>query len=168
MTPTRWAVLAAVGLFVVFLLLKSRVALAGSDPAVAKAREKIQAAKKRAREAREPAGKAAAWRDASSVALDELERPGLAASYARRANRADPDDARNLRMLIDTMRRAGRYKSLEKLLWKRLDAAPLEDERAERLFGELLALYEGPMRRPEKARVLRALWSRERDAYASA
>ncbi|NOY89987.1 MAG: hypothetical protein GXP55_02170, partial [Deltaproteobacteria bacterium] len=54
------------------------------------------------------------------------------------------------------MRRAHRYAALEKLLWRRLDRAI----GCESTFAELLSLYEGPLKRPEQARVLRSLWAR--------
>lgn len=152
-----WGLLVAVVLFVGFLVFKSRLPLVGADPARANARKRIADAKRRARDSgADRARRARAWRDAAGIALDELRRPNLAASYARRAERADPDDAESVGMLARVLRRATRYRALEKLLWRRL----ADDKRGDawdRAFDELLSLYEGPLRRPAQARVLRKL-----------
>ncbi|MDH5492794.1 MAG: hypothetical protein OEY14_12645, partial [Myxococcales bacterium] len=116
-------------------------------------RKRLAEAKARARAAAQGAEKAAALRQAAQIALDSLGRPNLAASFARRALRADPSDDESIHIVALAMRSAQRYRALEKLLWRRLDADG-DDQRA---FEELTSLYEGPMRRPEQARVLRRL-----------
>ncbi|MBX3248198.1 MAG: hypothetical protein KF901_13550 [Myxococcales bacterium] len=162
MSPTvRWAVLAAVVLFVAFLVLKSRLAFARTPHAV-EGRKKLAACRQRARAASTASEKAAAWREAATIALDELERPNLAASFARRAERIEPTSDEGLSLLSRTMRRAQRPQALAKLLWRRLAEEPLDSPRADRLMAELLSLYDGPLRRPAKAKVLRELWGRAR------
>lgn len=155
MSPLAWGLLVAAALFAAFVVFKSRFPLAGRNPAIRDARERLAAAKAKAREARrDPARRAEALREAALIALDELGRPNLAASYARRAARAAPDDPESLHVAALAMRRARRYAALEKLLWRRLD----QEIGQEVSVQELLALYEGPLKRPEQARVLRALW----------
>lgn len=159
--PTTWALLAALALFVAFLVVKSRIPLTGRDPARVEARKKLLGIKQRAREARDdPKARARAWREAASVALDELGRPNLAAAFARRADRADPEDVASLQVLAEAMRRGRRYRGLEKLLWRRLAEDHASGVRAERAFELLLQLYDGPMRRPHQATVLRTLRER--------
>lgn len=157
----RLALLGVVVLFVVFLGVKSL--LAARDPGTKDAREALTRAKKSAREAQGASQRAEAWREAARVALDELERPGVAAVYARRAERDDPTHEDVLPLLAQTMRSARRHQALSKLLWRRLSEERLESERADRLMRELLALYEGPLRRAAQARVLRTLWESHRE-----
>ncbi|MCB9621723.1 MAG: hypothetical protein H6721_08825 [Sandaracinus sp.] len=157
MSPTmRWALLGVVVLFVVFLGVKSRLS---RDPGTKQAREALARAKKEAREANDGPGRARAWREAARIALDELERPGLAAAYARRAERDDPTHDEVIPLLSRTMRSARRHQALTKLLWRRLAEEPLDSPRADRLMQELVAIYEGPLRRPAQAQVLKALWA---------
>ncbi|NOY89986.1 MAG: hypothetical protein GXP55_02165, partial [Deltaproteobacteria bacterium] len=88
MSPLGIGLLAATALFALFVLFKSRYSLAGKDPARRAARVRFGEAKARARVARDdPAARAEALREAALVALEELGRPNLAASYARRAAR---------------------------------------------------------------------------------
>ncbi len=154
MDPTRIALLSAVALFLLFVIVKLRFPLF-ADPAMVDARKKMIDAKKRARE-QSGAERARAWRQAADIALEDLGRPNLAASYARRAYRADPDDGESLAVVSRAMIRARRYGALEKLLWRRLAKDPTP-ERREHLFAELLRLYDGPMRRPSQAKVIREL-----------
>ncbi len=151
--------LAALLFFVLFVLVKSQFSLRGADPAMADARRKIAMARQRARAAKgSPKERAAAYREAALIALEELGRPNRAAFYARRADRADPEDPASIRVVARAMVRAKRYPALEKLLWTRLaDSAP-ESERFGATFNEILDLYEGPMRRGAQARVLRRLY----------
>ncbi len=151
----RLFLLVVAGVFVAFLVVKSRIELV-RDPAMARARRRLAAAKARARaKSGDPQAQAAAYREAAVVALEELGRPGLAASLARRADAADPDGPDSLRLLARAMRSAERHRALEKLLWQRLDAGPTEV--SPQIWDELLALYDGPLRRPAQARVLRSL-----------
>ncbi len=153
----RILLLSVAGVFVVFLVVKSRLELF-RDPALARARRRLAAARTRAKEAKDdPAARAEAYRSAARIALEELGRPALAASLARRAEAADPDDPASVRLLARAMRRADRHRALEKLLWRRLDAQGPRAAGSQAVWNELLALYEGPLRRPAQARVLRAL-----------
>ena len=155
----RWILLAAVLLFVTFLVIKSRIALF-RDPELAASRKRLGEARALARSAKDDrALRAKAYREAATIALDELGRSGLAASYARRADRADPEKGQSLKLLSRAMTRAGRHRGLEKLLWRRLDEVALDSERAGHLMDELVTLYEGPLRRHYTARVLRTLWA---------
>ena len=158
-TPAGWGLLVAVVLFVGFILLKSRIPLLPRDPAVVAARRRIAAAKRRAKAAREDRRvRAEAWRQAAGIALDELDDPGLAASYAMRASRADPDDADAVSAVIRALHAGGRTRALERHLWRRLQG-PTGDA-YDRAFEQLLALYDGPLRKPERAAALRALRQR--------
>ncbi|MFW6052185.1 MAG: hypothetical protein ACODAU_13485 [Myxococcota bacterium] len=151
-----WALLAAVVVFVLFLVLKSRwpVRRFGED---GERYGRLAEAKKRARAATDPAARAEALREAAHVALEDLGRPNLAAGLARRAERSDPRSAESVGLLAIALRRATRYRALERQLWRKL-AEEAEDSPAyERAFDELIRLYEGPMRRPAQGAVLRRL-----------
>jgi hypothetical protein len=151
--------LAAVVLFVAFVLFKSRVSLLPRDPTLTEARRKIRAAKKRARKAGDDTeGRVRAWLDAARIARDELDRPRLAASFALRAARVDPDHVTAITMMADTFKEAQRYRAAEKFLWRRLDGpyGPGYDA----AFDELVELYEGPMRKRERAQALKAMRAR--------
>lgn len=154
---TGVALAIAGALFLLYVLLKLRVSFAPASPEVRAARERIAAAKLRARK---PGGtgreRADAWRDAALAALEGLKRPNLAASYARRAERADPDDPAAVRVLSMSLREAGRLRALERLLWRRL-AQESHGPAHLRAYDELIALYDGPMRCPERAVVLRRM-----------
>jgi len=158
-TPSL-ALLIAGLVFLLFLLLKLLGPPGTRGQAARAARERIAAAKRRASDgALSAAERAAALREAALIAMEELRRPGLAASYARRAERLDPDAAEGLALLSLTLRGAARYQALERLLWRRLAAAEPRAAATERALHELLSLYEGPLRRPEVARALRRLHS---------
>jgi hypothetical protein len=102
--------------------------------------------------------RAAAFRDAASEALEGLGRIGLAAAFARRAARLEPGNPDAVSLLSLALRRSARYSALERLLWQRLSDLEVNDAAAfDRAFAELVGLYEGPLRRPETARVLRRL-----------
>lgn len=155
----KWALLVVVVLFVIFVIVKSRIPLF-RDPELVEARRRVRAAKAKAREAKgDPKARAAAYREAAEAAL-EVGRTGLAASYARRADKADPDAEGGVRLIARAMRAGERHRALEKLLWQRLDGVDLQGERARRLFDELLALYDGPLHRRAQAQVLRQMLQR--------
>ena len=80
----------------------------------------------------------------------------MAASYARRAERANPDDAAAVRVLSLSLREAGRLRALERLLWRRL-AQEGHGPAHLKAYDELIALYAGPLRCPERATVLRRM-----------
>jgi hypothetical protein len=148
--------LVVVALFLAFLLFKVWFGLLPANASRAEAKKRIAEAKRRARQAgKDRNARATAWREAARVALDELERPSLAGSYAQRAVRAQPDDVHAIALLSEALRTAGRYRTLDRLLWRRLRGKP--GPGYDRAFEELLALYEGPMRRREQAQALRAM-----------
>jgi hypothetical protein len=148
-------------LFVAFLLFKLVRPSFLSRANKHEVKRKIADAKRRARlRDAGPRQSASAWREAAWAALEGLNRPSLAASYARRAERLDPNDAEAVGLLATALRRAARYRALERFLWRRLADHP--DQKGagyERTFDELVRLYEGPFRRPEMARALRRLRS---------
>ncbi len=100
--------------------------------------------------------RAASFREAADIALRELKKPRIALRYARRAHDADPSDAANIELLAKAMMRAGRYRALERHLWRSLDAHTNEAS-FHAAFHALLDLYDGPMKAPERARVLRTM-----------
>jgi len=154
---TGIALAIAGALFLTYVLLRLRVSFAPASPEARAARQRIEAAKERARKAGSTGRQRAdAWRDAALAALEGLKRPNLAASYARRAERADPDDSDAVRVLSLSLREAGRLRALERLLWRRL-AQEGHGPAHVRAYDELIALYDGPMRRPERAVVLRRM-----------
>jgi hypothetical protein len=160
-TPSGWALLVALAAFVAFLLFKSRFSLLPRSETRKEARTRIAEAKRAARSAGDDDhARASAWRRAARIALDDLRRPGLAASYARRALRVSADDVEAMEITVDALTRVRRLRALEKLLWRRLEGEP--GPGYERAWDELLALYEGPLRRRAQARALRQL--RERAA----
>jgi hypothetical protein len=144
--------------FVLFLLFKLLRPHGGRSPAAREARERIAAARERgAAHATSNAERAAALREAALIALEELRSPNLASSYARRAERLDPGNAESVGLLATTLRRASRFVALERLLWRRLADGDRKAETYRRALDELIALYEGPLRRPEVGRALRGL-----------
>lgn len=145
--------------FVVFLVLQWLVAPQRRDAAYRETRQRMLAAKRRAAErARPAADRAASLREAAQIALEELQRPSLAAAFARRAERLTPANPENARLLTLALRRGARYAALERLLWRRLaDDADLAAPEPQKALEELASLYEGPLQRPETARALRRL-----------
>lgn len=170
MTPqsAKLALGIAGALFIAFLLFKLFRPAAPPGPERREARRRFSEAR---REAREPsqasADRAAAWRRAARIALDELKRPNLAASCALKAEKQDPGDAEAVAVLAASLRSASRLRALETILWRRL----AHEEQAhgpayERAFRELVDLYEGPMRKPERAEVLRRLSATDSESHA--
>ena len=148
-------------LFVAFLLFKLVRPSFRSRADQNDTRRKIADAKRRAR-LRDATSiqSASAWREAAWEALEGLSRPNLAASYARRAERLDPNDEEAIGLLAISLRRAARYRALERFLWRRIADDP--DRKGvgyKRTFDELVRLYDGPLRRPEMARALLRLKS---------
>lgn len=151
--------------FAAFLLVKMLSAMGIQHPRFAQARKRLAEAKRRAADrSTSTAERAAALRDAATVALEGLQRPSLAATYARRAERLDPKHPASANLLASALRRGARYRALELLLWRQLADHPVASEAYERAFLELVTLYEGPLRRPETAQVLRALGAQRRPA----
>jgi hypothetical protein len=143
--------------FLAYLVLNMLSALGGRDDGFRKAQSRLLDAKRRAGDrSLSNAERAAALRDGASAALEGMRRPGLAAALARRAERLDPGNLETVGLMALALRRAARYSALERFLWKRL--AELDGPNADGYrgtFDELVALYDGPLRRPETARVLR-------------
>jgi len=144
--------------FLAYLALKM-LPWGGRGEVYAAAQRRLLEAKGRAKDhALSNAQRAAAFREAAGAALEGLRRPGLAAALARRADRLEPGNLETVGLMGLALRRGARYAALERFLWKRL--AELEDPASQgyhRVFDELLALYEGPLRRHETAQVLRRL-----------
>ena len=153
--------LAAVVFFVAFLLMKSRMLGPKRRAGGESARRRLSQAKQRAAQVQSPEEKAQAWREAAEIALQDLRRPHAAALYARRADRHLPRRAETLRLLFSALKSAGKWRTLEDALWRRLgsESESKDGELDALMFEELVALYEGPMARPERARVLRRLRS---------
>jgi hypothetical protein len=145
-------------IFVAFLIWKVRRSVATRDPLREPGRERLKAARRRIREAgKDRAALEDALREAALIALDELKRPELAARFARRADTFSPGSGASVETVVRTMRAAGRYPALERLLWRKLDAAEPGTERHDRIFEALLDLYDGPLNRPYQAAALRRL-----------
>jgi hypothetical protein len=142
--------------FAVFLLLKVLTAL-GRDGTFRETRRRVLEAKKRGSDRSLPASqRAAALREAANAALEGLGRPALAAALARRAERLDPSNPDVTSLLALALRRGARYSALERCLWRQLaDSGDDTEAKYAKAFDELVALYEGPLQRPETARALR-------------
>lgn len=146
--------------FALYLVLQLVAAPRRRRPGYAQARARVMAAKRRASDrGLAPAERAAALREGARAALEEgLRRPGLAAAFARRAERLDPGNPESAGLVSLALRRAARYSALERLLWGQIaDAADPQAADARRVIDELVGLYEGPLQRPETARALRRL-----------
>jgi hypothetical protein len=144
--------------FVAFVLFKPQLTRRARTPAAAAARRAIVEAKRRARdESASPGDRAGALREAASLALNELAQPGLAASFARRAEKLDPQSAATFGLLASSLRSASRFRALERMLWRRLGSAEPTDGSYQRALEELIALYEGPLKRAEIAAALQRL-----------
>jgi hypothetical protein len=143
--------------FLAYLVLSMLTALGGRDEGFRNAQRRVLDAKRRAGDrALSNAERAAALREAAGAALEGMRRPGLAAALARRAERLEPGNLEGVGLVSLALRRAARYSALERFLWKRL--AELDGPNAhgyQRTFDELVDLYDGPLRRPETAQVLR-------------
>jgi hypothetical protein len=156
--PASWAMVSVTTFFVAFLVWKVRHAAAPPAPEALLARSRFKAARGRIEEAgRDRVARADALREAALVALEELKRPQLAARLARRADRLAPESEDSVATVVRAMRAAGRFPALERLLWRKLDAAASGSERYEQVFAALLDLYDGPLRRPHQASALRRL-----------
>lgn len=170
MTPqsAKLALAVAGALFIAFLLFKLFRPIASPGPQRREARRRFSEARRKAREPSEASvDRAAAWREAARIALDELKRPNLAASCALKAEKQDPGDAEAIAVLSVSLRRASRLRALETILWRRL--AHEEQARGpayERAFRELVELYDGPLRKPERAEVLRRLSAAAQERHA--
>jgi hypothetical protein len=128
------------------------------DAAFFAARKRIAESKRRARDGNvSQTDRAAAWRDAAEAALNGLKRPALAASYARRAEQLEPQHPAALGVLSQALRQGAKYQALERMLWRWLSEEPADSASYQRAFDELVALYDGPLNRPEIVVALRRL-----------
>jgi hypothetical protein len=145
-------------LFLLYLVVRMMVLRRGRSAATAAAHAQITQAKRRAADQALPVTeRAAALRQAALVALESLRRPGLAASYARRAERLDPQAAESTTLLAAALRQGGKYRALERMLWRRMSQQEKSSAEFVKALGELLSLYEGPLHRPEVAAALRKM-----------
>ena len=151
----KGVVLVIAGTFFVAFLLVRLLSLrvpAGRTREAEQARAELADVLRRARDrALGDSERASALREAAEISLDRLQRPGLAASYARRAERMDPEDSAVVSVLSRAMWRRARYRALERLLWKRLARTGMHGPSANAAIKELVGLYRGPLRRPEIA-----------------
>lgn len=164
-TTRAWLIAGTALVFIVFLVVKAVFDPMPRGPGVREARRRLSEARKRAR-AKELSSheRSAAWCAAARLALEDLGSPRAAARLAQKALRADPASLDAQALLSRALHSAGRLRTLERALWVELDLARgiRANDAYERAFAELLSLYEGPLRRPERARVLRALRASEK------
>jgi hypothetical protein len=145
-------------LFLFYVLLKLRYSLLPASAEVRDVKRRIQQAQVRAHDRNASAElRARAFCEAAQVALEELGRPNLAASYARRAQRVDPSLAEAVRLLSVSLQRGGRLRALERLLWRRLAREDAASPGYQRAYDELVKLYSGPMKKPDRAAVLKRM-----------
>ncbi len=151
-----------VALLVVAVAFVALVALRGILPALrarraaAPTRLSISRAVSVASDTERPAAeRAAALVEAGRAALVTLRKPRLAAHHAEWAHRIAPSDPAVVTLAIDALTPIRGFARLERLLWISLDSS--EGEARARVLEALADLYDGPMRRPERARALRRL-----------
>ncbi len=163
MSPEGMKILSyvALGIFVLWIVLKVRLTLPPRDPSRREPYERWRAVTKRARLARhEPKVRAAALREAAMIALEGLDRPEVAAAQARRADALDPDEPTSIATLVRAMTAAERYAALERQLWLELAKAGSGSARETALLDALIGLYRDGLHRPERADVLERLRAR--------
>jgi len=83
---------------------------------------------------------------------------GSPAALARRAERFDPENPESFRLLTNSLRRTSRYRALERMLWRKLTSATPDGVVCRASLDELVALYQGPLGRPEIAAGLRRMY----------
>jgi hypothetical protein len=145
--------------FVAFLLGKLLLPLGSRRrPAYRQGQARLAEARRRARDrGLSVAERATALREAAVAALEDLERPNLAASYARRAERLEPENADAVGLVASSLRRTSRFRALERMLWRRLSSTESSSGSYQRALHELIDLYAGPLKRPEVAEALRRM-----------
>jgi hypothetical protein len=144
-------------LFVAFLLAKLLIRPSRRGPLTRPERLRLAEDARRARDgALSPAERAAALRKAATTAL-ELERPRLAATYARRAERLEPGNTESVNLIARALRRASRFRALESMLWRNLAETESDPASSQGALFELIELYAGPLKRPEIAAALRRI-----------
>ena len=96
---------------------------------------------------------------AGKEALSGLTKPSLAARYAKYAHDLAPADDAVTAFMIEAMHASKRWVHLERGLWQTLDAArdAADGPSFAHAHKALIELYEGPLKRPERARVLRLI-----------
>jgi hypothetical protein len=151
--PEAIAIAIAGALLVAWIVAKAVMAR-GRGGVPVSVRAPLAEAKKQARAAKDPAARAHAWLEAARIVV-RAGRPSLAASYAVRAERADPSSVEAVEILEKCLLAARRYKALERFLWRRLreDASPARA----RALDALIALYAGPLKKRDRARALEKL-----------
>jgi hypothetical protein len=154
---TRWASLAVTIAFALLVIVRGVLPALRKRRETAPARSAISKAVSVASdEKRSPSERARSLVEAGRKALDELEKPRLAAHHAEWAHRLSPSDPEVIALAVDALRAARAHGRLERLLWTSLDVAA-DDEVRRCAIDALAALYEGPMRCPERGRALRRL-----------
>jgi len=154
--PTRsWILLAALAAFALFIFLNAWWPRSISAERK-EAWRRLQHAKRRARRASDPKDQALMWQQAADAAL-VLGQTHQAATFALNAERAAPKDGAVLASVTSILKKTARYAALEHYLWRRLSLSELGAEEFDHFFNELVALYEGPMRRVGWAKTLRRL-----------
>ncbi len=157
--------LAVLAILVVVLVILQGVLPALRRPRGGRqARARVSVAVARATDASRPiAERARAFLEAGREARDALHKPRLAARYAHYAHELAPGDPDVVAFTIEIMRTAKRHVGLELALWTSLDRAE-DDATFERARAALAALYDGPLKKPERGRVLSKLTRRAADA----
>lgn len=147
-------------LAVLAVLVVALVILQGVLPAMRRppggrqARARLSAAVARGTDTKRPiTERASAFVEAGREARDALHKPRLAARYAHYAHELAPGDPSVVAFTIEVMRLAKRHVGLERALWLSLDRAK-DDATFESARAALITLYEGPLKKAERARVL--------------
>jgi hypothetical protein len=160
MPLSRIVLVAAVGLFALYLLLQfrprqhQRKALDGS----------IREARTRAYAAKTPEERARALADAGEASA-KAQRWVASAGFFLRAMRADPHSVEVVTRAAESLRT--RPRKAEQLLWRRLGAlgeGEIDRPVQAAVAGALADLYERPLRDRAKARVMRRLETLEKSA----
>jgi hypothetical protein len=156
--PWMMPLLAALaGLLALLVVVQGLLPVLRRPPGAPAARARLSAAVARGSDATQPAAeRARAFVEAGREARDALQRPRLAARYAHHAHALAPGQLDVVAFAVSTMRAARRHVGLERALWISMDRAA-DDATFEAARSALVALYEGPLKRPERARVLAGL-----------
>ncbi len=101
----------------------------------------------------DPTERAARWVTAAAACLERKGPGRLAARFAWRALREEPDNAAALEIYVRGMRRARRLRALEKRLWS-LAAKQTSDEGVFNTLCALAAVYDEDLGLAERASVI--------------
>lgn len=152
----QYLLIGGVVIFLGFVALQAMWPLSGSRVERKAARAKHSAAVSRGSDAsRSEAERATSLVEAGRIAEGELKRPRLAARHAEWAHRLTPTSHAVIDLLFDTLPKARRLRTLERLLWLSADA---EGSKGDHARQALIRLYDGPLKLPARARALRH-WS---------